>query len=209
MRGVDYLIIIPSRWETPSFFLLSPFTPFSLRETEKGKVLLFLSGVGKANIIKKLPHVLDRFSPCRVILSGFCGARREKFPPGTLVLGKAVIYGSEKLEIEKDYLKEIAETCKNFPFPRVKEEIECLDKLELLKEKETPPFVDMESFWVMKICRERAIPTAIVKAVSDNITSRSRLLLPFYLPKLIWKVGRSRKQVIKSISLFLEKYFYS
>ncbi|NOZ63525.1 MAG: hypothetical protein GXO71_01000 [Caldiserica bacterium] len=143
MREVDYLIIIPSRWETPPFFLLSPFTPFSLRETAKGKVLLFLSGVGKTNIVKKLPPILDKFSPRNVILSGFCGSRLEKFPPGILVLGKAIIYGNERLEIEEGYAREMERLLKDFPSPWMKEEIECVDRLELLRKKEYPPFVDM------------------------------------------------------------------
>ncbi|NOZ63524.1 MAG: hypothetical protein GXO71_00995 [Caldiserica bacterium] len=67
----------------------------------------------------------------------------------------------------------------------------------------------MESFWVMKICQARKIPTVLVKVVSDNITCHSKFFLPFYLLKLVWRLGRSRKQVLAPISLFFENYFYT
>ena len=208
IENVDYLVIIPSRWEVPPFFLLSPFTPFSLRETAKGKVLLFISGIGRYNVEKNVESVLDKYLPQRVILSGFCGSRTGKFPPGTLVLGKSITYQKERLNLEGDYLCEMEKALKNFPFHWVKEEVECVGKLELLKEKGKPFFMDMESFWVMKMCQAKGIPGIFIKIVSDTISSSNRLLLPFCLLKTIVEWGKNRRKDLIILQHFFENYFY-
>ncbi len=206
---VDYLIIVPSRSEVPPFFLLSPFSLFSIRETKKGSVLLFVSGVGKREVKNRIGSVISKFLPERVLITGFCGSRAKEISPGKVVIGENIICGNEILNLDKDYTEEIENALRNSNFSWVKEDIECTGKLELLRGREKPRIVDMESFWIAKEYVKREIPVAFLKVVSDEIVNGNKFLLPFIFLKFIINFLRNRKKGLTLISNLLENYFYN
>lgn len=205
---VDYLVIVPSRSEVPPFFLISPFSSFSLRETEKGNVLLFVSGVGKRKVSKNMGK-LRNFSPKHVLVTGFCGSRVKEITSGTIIIGENIICNNQVLDLNNIYTKDIENILKSSNLKWVKEDVECVRNLEVLKEKERPKIVDMESFWIAKEFKERKIPVSFLKAVSDEILKGNKILLPFLFVRFIVKFLRSRKKGLILISDFLEKYFHA
>ncbi len=121
-------------------------------------VAVLVTGMGAANVHRLLPPVLDRERPDAVFTCGFAGALDPALPIGS-VLGQTTDALLTRLLEEADV-----------PFRR----FHCADRVAVTAfEKgkfhvETGcDAVEMESGIIHDLCRQRAVPCATVRAISD------------------------------------------
>ncbi len=204
-----YLVIFPTRWEIPSFFLLSPHTPYSLRVTRRGEVYMWRCGMGRRAVEERIHQVLERFSPEEVILSGFCGALGDRMREGDFFLADKVCGEDEIIELNKETLKEIEDTLRKMGLPFHRGTLLTRGRFTIsLKERENGiSAVDMEGYWVGKACQERRIPLTVVKIISDIVERGG--YPPGKIMKKFIRFLRKRKKHLDILGRLLERFFYT
>ena len=130
----------------------APFKPL-------GAVSVLVTGMGAANVHRLLPTVLDRERPDAVFTCGFAGALDPALPIGS-VLGDTNDTQLTSLLEEADVLLR---------------RFHCADHVAVtaaekrdLRSKTLCDAVEMESGVIHDLCRQRALPCATVRAISDT-----------------------------------------
>ena len=133
--------------------------PFRKLAVEKSHVHLLLTGIGRVNARRALEAELARQQPAAVLSCGFAGALTP-----SLMIGD-VIY-----ETEDEAFRQRLEIARARPA-----KIFCADRMAItatekkkLRDESGADAVEMESAEIHAMCRERGIPCATVRAVSDR-----------------------------------------
>ncbi len=122
-------------------------------------VSILVTGMGAANVRRLLPPFLDRERPAAVFTCGFAGALDPALPIGS-VLGETTDAQLTSLLEEADVLLR---------------RFHCADHVAVtaagkrdLRSKTLCDAVEMESGIIHDLCRQRALPCATVRAISDT-----------------------------------------
>lgn len=149
---------------------------------EEIPVVLACCGIGPERARESMGRLFDRFEAGRVLHFGVCGGLSDRFPLGRAVAAFSVSSAWEP-ELEPMELFRAGEgPFKRLPpgdspaegrfvsnalpvfTPRLK---------AFLRERFQADCVDMESWEIVRCCRERGVPVDVVKAVSDPADSET------------------------------------
>lgn len=163
---------------------------FRKRITENGTVSLLVTGIGKQNSHRTLLQRLDQVKPAFVLTCGFAGGLDPKLVSGD------VLFSTEDSTLSAKLISAGAKPAKFHCATRIATTIAEKSELRFATGADA---VEMESEAVHTICRERQIPCATVRVISDtaaenlpldfNQLSKPDLSLDF--GKLIRAIARS------------------
>lgn len=122
-------------------------------------VSILISGIGRKNAETAFNTALKDYSPRRVFTCGFAGALNPAFR------GADVVFTANDTELQKRLLASGAKPAKFFCASKVAST--AAEKLEL-RRTTSADAVEMESEVIQSICRERGIPCATVRVISDT-----------------------------------------
>jgi adenosylhomocysteine nucleosidase len=141
---------------------------FRKRVTENGTVSILVTGIGKENsrrtLLQRLDHVRTEF----VLTCGFAGGLDPKLVSG------AVIFSTEDSTLTAKLTLAGAKPAKFHCASRIATTVSEKAELRLATGADA---VEMESEAIHQICRERGIPCATVRVISD--TAKEDLPLDF------------------------------
>jgi nucleoside phosphorylase len=142
--------------------------PFQRVAAKNPNVSVLVTGIGEINAEESVRGFLAKNSPHVVLTCGFAGALNPD-----LNLGQ-VIFWTEDEKLREQLLAGKARPAKFFCAERIA--ISVVEKAELRGSTDADA-VEMESDVIQAICREKKIPCATVRAISD--TAREYLPLDF------------------------------
>jgi adenosylhomocysteine nucleosidase len=135
------------------------------------EVVVIESGPGPARAAKAAHALIDAYRPRLVIASGFAGGLDPRLRRYDLIAADSVV-DAEGREITLDppalapWLTEVPNLHRGrlMTFDRI---VRLREEKRQLGERHQALAVDMESFAVAEICRDRAVPLLVVRAISD------------------------------------------
>ncbi len=183
-EGVTLLCFALKEEAAPSRKILS---------NNSGSTILF-TGIGKKNAEKSLREFLAVHSPKLILSCGFAGGLNPDLNWGT------VIFATEDETLRQQLIAAQARPAIFFCAPRIA--ITVAEKNQLWQ-KRGADAVEMESAAIHSVCRERGIPCATVRVVSDtaeedlpldfNQLSKPDLSLDY--GKLAWAIAKSPRKI--------------
>ena len=123
------------------------------------EVSLLLTGIGRRNAERTFRNLLNRLSPQRVFTCGFAGGLNPELKLGD------VIFETADAELRDQLLFAGAKPGKFFCVTRIA--TTAAEKAELRRTTGADA-VEMESAAIHAVCRERGIPCATVRVISDT-----------------------------------------
>lgn len=163
---------------------------FRKRIKEEGTISILVTGMGKENTRRALLHRLDQLKPAFVLTCGFAGGLAPD-----LVCGEVICWTDDpnlRASLSGSGAKSVKFHCASRIATTVAEKAK-------LRRTTGADAVEMESEVAHEICRERGIPCATVRVISDpanedlpldfNQLSKPDMSLDF--GKLIWAIGKS------------------
>jgi hypothetical protein len=160
-----------------------------------------ITGMGRRNASTRFQEALRRFSPERVLTCGFAGALNPEFKIGDVLFDEDYDAG-----LSKALLASGAIPAKFYCSVRVA--VTAAEKADLWRSTGADA-VEMESSVIRSLCREREIPSATVRVISD--AANEDLPLDFNalmsseqkisVPKLLAKLATSPGSVPKLMQL--------
>jgi adenosylhomocysteine nucleosidase len=158
--------------------------------TEKPNVSILVTGIGRKNAEKAVREFLTTKSPDMILTCGFAGGLNPDFKVGT------VVFSTDNEDLRESLLKSAARNAKIICAERIA--ITVAEK-ENLRRNTNADAVEMESDVIQFICRERGIPCATVRVISDaadedlpldfNRLSKPDMNLDY--GKLLWAIVKS------------------
>jgi adenosylhomocysteine nucleosidase len=149
---------------------------FTVRRGRLGEryVVLVESGLGRPRAAKATHALIDAYRPRLVVSSGFAGGLDGRLKRYELIAADSLV-SAEGGEITLDpapiapWLKEVSDLHRGrlLTLDRI---VRTSEEKRLLGEKHRALAVDMESFAVADVCRERNVPFLVVRAISDAVT---------------------------------------
>lgn len=140
------------------------------RLVETPGVRLVISGARPLALAEKLAPALAR-GAAGVLSFGLCGALDPGLAPGALVVGRAVIAGGRRWEVDPAWFERLAAALPGAGRGDVAGEDEMValaaDK-RALNVQTGAVAADMESHVVARLASERGVPFAVLRAVSDR-----------------------------------------
>lgn len=121
------------------------------------------TGVGAHHAIQRLGDFLARTKPTLLISSGFCGGTVDGLAPGDLVLATSA--SSADLFARAEKLLPAAHTGKIHSAQAV---IDPAAERYAIGRDHQAIAVDMETEAISQLCRERAMPLLVLRAISDS-----------------------------------------
>lgn len=146
--------------EEAAFFIPAPFD---------GGCKILITGMGRRNTSTRFEQELRRFQPDRVITCGFAGALNPALRIGDLVFDSDFDSG-----LSEPLIAAGARSATFYCSTRVA--VSVAEKQELRRSTECD-VVEMESSVIRTMCRDRGIPSATLRAISD--TANEALPLDF------------------------------
>lgn len=164
--------------------------PFRKSTAGTGGVAILVTGIGQKNTEMSVREFLQNNSPKRVFTCGIAGALSPNLKLG------AVLFESNELQLVKRLEAAGAKPAKIHCADRI---ASTADEKRKLRDETGADAVEMESETVHRICRERGIPCATVRAISDladedlpldfNVLANPDQTLNY--GKLIWAIAKS------------------
>ena len=172
------------------FALKEEAAPFHQIAAGKPGIFTIIVGIGRHNAEKSVRNFLTSCSPALVLTCGFAGGLNPDFNVG------AVVFETANEELRDQLLTAGAKPAK----------IHCADRIattvaekKQLRADTGADAVEMESAAIQAVCRERGIPCATVRVISDpagedlpldfNALAKPDLSLDF--GKLAWALAKS------------------
>jgi hypothetical protein len=167
----------------------------------KGENERLITGMGRRNASTRFQDTLRHFSPERVITCGFAGALNPEFKVGDVLFDEDYDMG-----MGKALLSAGAIPAKFYCSVRVA--VTAVEKAELWRTTGADA-VEMESSVIRSLCRDRGIPSATVRVISDAanedlpldfnalMTSDQKLSIP----KLMGTLLRSPRSIPRLMDL--------
>lgn len=147
-------------------------------ESNNNSIHLLLSGIGLDNAFKTAQTAADLLKPDIIISAGFCGALFPGLETGDIVVAeKLYLYTSGEIKLEETADPGLLKVLALTEYPRYQPGIfvsseNIVDKSVLithLNHFASPSAVlEMESWGISKVCRERGIKFAAIRTVSDT-----------------------------------------
>lgn len=141
------------------FALKEEAAPFRKLIAGQKDVSILVTGIGQANSERALRLFLGTASPCRVLTCGFAGGLDPKLQAGD------VVFATTDSSLTEVLTKAGAKPAT----------FACVDRIattafekQMLRANTQADAVEMESDMIHAICRERSIPCATVRAISDS-----------------------------------------
>jgi adenosylhomocysteine nucleosidase len=119
-----------------------------------------ITGMGQSNAACVVRQLLANSSPSLVLTCGFAGALNPKLPRGAIVFST-----DDGLNLSPALLRFGAKPVRFHCSPRVA--VTSAEKQQLW-ESTRADAVDMESEIIRQLCRERGIPSATIRVISDS-----------------------------------------
>ena len=141
------------------FALKEEAAPFRKIVADQRDAAVLLTGVGQENARTSVADVLAQQSPSLVLTCGFAGGLDSALPVG------AVVFETSQLELWERLSNAGAVPVKFFCASRIA--ITAKEK-RTLRSSTQADAVEMESEAIHTLCRERRIPCATVRAISDT-----------------------------------------
>jgi len=147
------------------------------------QILLLQSGIGKENVIPSVSYLLDKHQISKIVSLGFAGALRDDLKPGDLIL-YSQLFTKNNPEIIRPDLNLFSSinsimNSKNSTFHFYKGNSFTSDHIlykpdqkRRYKDRYGCIAVDMESYWIAYMSRERKVPFVCVRAISDTLRQR-------------------------------------
>jgi adenosylhomocysteine nucleosidase len=178
------------------FALKEEAAPFRKMAAGAGAVAqaasILITGIGCRNAEKSLREFLATHSPELVLTCGFAGGLNPDFKPGEVVFELSTLNS----QLSTRLLAAGAKPAKFFCADRIATTV---DEKKKLRAETGADAVEMESAAIHAVCRERGIPCATVRVISD--TASEDLPLDFNAlakpdmgldyGKLAWAIARS------------------
>ena len=172
------------------FALKEEAAPFRKIASNKSGFTILFTGIGKINAEKSVRDFLTIHSPRLVLSCGFAGGLNPDLDLG------AVIFATEDETLRQQLIAANARPANFFCTAQIA--ITVAEKNQL-RQKTGADAVEMESEAIRSVCRERGIPCATVRVVSDtakedlpldfNQFSKPDLSLDY--GKLAWAIAKS------------------
>src|SRR5262249_927850 len=118
-----------------------------------------ITGIGKKNAARAVQRVVEQVPPALVLTCGFAGGLNPDWPRGTIVFSV-----DDGLNLTSILLQLGAKPGRFHCSARVALTAE---EKQQLREATSADAVDMESEVIRQLCRERGIPSATIRAISD------------------------------------------
>lgn len=176
------------------FALKEEAAPFRKIAEGKENLSILLTGIGRANADHSVRKFLAINSPKIVLTCGFAGGLNPVLDSG------AIIFSTDDERLRRKLTAANAVSAIFFCAPQIA--ITLLEKEKLFQTTRADA-VEMESEVIQGICRERGIPCATVRAISDaahetlpldfNQLSRPDMNLDY--GKLAWAIAKSPKKI--------------
>jgi adenosylhomocysteine nucleosidase len=141
------------------FALEQEAAPFRRRAVKFPGVKILVTGIGARNAETSLRQFLAQNQTKRVLTCGFCGGLNPDLKGGE------VIFMTGYPELEKRLLQADARLATFVSFPSI---VTTAVEKQQLRRKTGADVVEMESEAILAVCREKKIPCAMVRAVSDT-----------------------------------------
>ena len=122
-------------------------------------VKILVTGIGARNAETSLRRFLAQHAIQRVFTCGFCGGLNPEFKSGE------VIFMTGYPELEKQLLAAGARLATFITSPHI---VTTATEKQQLRAKTGADVVEMESEAILAVCREKKIPCAMVRAISDT-----------------------------------------
>jgi adenosylhomocysteine nucleosidase len=191
------------------FALKEEAAPFRRIAAGKAGISILLTGIGRQNAEKAVRDFLAASSPELVLICGFAGGLNPDLKPGEVVFElidrrdefhesqtEEKIRDSQSSPLREKLLAAGAKPVKFFCADRIATTVAEKKKL---REETDADAVEMESEAIHAVCRERGIPCATVRVISDtasedlpldfNALSKPDKSLDY--GKLFWAIARS------------------
>jgi len=191
------------------FALKEEAAPFRKIKAGKAGISILLTGIGRQNAEKAVRDFLAASSPELVLICGFAGGLKPDLKPGEVVFElidrrdefhesqtEEKIRDSQSSPLREKLLAAGAKPVKFFCADRIATTVAEKKKL---REETGADAVEMESEAIHAVCRERGIPCATVRVISDtasedlpldfNALSKPDKSLDY--GKLFWAIARS------------------
>jgi adenosylhomocysteine nucleosidase len=172
------------------FALEQEATPFRRLAVKIPDLKILVTGIGARNAESSLRRFLEHHLTKRVFTCGFCGGLNPELEGGE------VVFMTGYPALEEHLLKADARLATFFSAPRI---ATTAAEKKQLRTKTGADVVEMESEAIMEVCREKKIPCAMVRAVSD--TAGEDLPLDFNAlakPDLSLHQGKLARAVVRS-----------
>ena len=134
----------------------APFRRFAVKIPD---VKILVTGIGARNAETSLRRFLAQHPVKRVFTCGFCGGLNPDLKGGE------VIFMTGYPELEKRLLEADASLATFVSFPSI---VTTAVEKKQLRTKTGADVVEMESEAILAVCREKKIPCAMVRAISDT-----------------------------------------
>jgi adenosylhomocysteine nucleosidase len=180
-RPVQHLVCFALKEEARAFQKLA---------ADREEVAILITGIGRKNSERTLVERLSQLSPLLVLTCGFAGGLDPKLTPGD------VLCSTSDEELRGKLTAAGAKATKFFCATHIATTV--AEKLELRRSTGAEA-VEMESEAIHNVCRERGIPCATVRAISDtanedlpldfNQLSKPDLSLDYV--RLLWAIAKA------------------
>jgi adenosylhomocysteine nucleosidase len=144
-----------------------------IKESPKGTVILALTGMGGEAASRAAERILDRHRPSAVISTGFAGSLSECLGPGQLIAAGQVrapgglpIIRPDEILLQRALASGELRAVTTVTVPSAASTRESRQALRAAHGAEA---VDMESYWIARVARERGIPCLAIRAVLDTV----------------------------------------
>ena len=123
------------------------------------RATVLITGIGRQNAGRSVRDFLASNSPQRVVTCGFAGGLNPALAHGT------VVFATDDAQLREKLLGAGAKAAKFFCAARIA--ITAVEKAQL-RQSTGADVVEMESEAIQALCRERGIPCATVRVISDT-----------------------------------------
>ena len=143
------------------FALKEEAAPFHKIAAGRPGIFTVITGIGRQNAEKSVRSFLNSCSPELVLTCGFAGGLNPELKIGEVVFE----IGNRKSEIGNQFIAAGAKPAKFFCADRIATTV---TEKKKLRDETGADAVEMESAAVHAVCRERDIPCATVRVISDT-----------------------------------------
>jgi nucleoside phosphorylase len=197
------------------FALKEEAAPFQKVAGDKSGVLILVTGMGRKNAEKSVREFLATSSPGLVLTCGFAGGLNPDLKLGDVVFETSFPCSSRGDEAQTEignqsepsyvgcYEKLVAAGAKPVRFFFADRIATTVDEKRKLRAETGADAVEMEAEAIHAVCRERGIPCATVRVISD--TADEDLPLDFNqlskpdqsldYSKLVWAIAKSPRKI--------------
>jgi adenosylhomocysteine nucleosidase len=188
------------------FALDEEAAPFRRLAMKIPDVEILITGIGRENAERSVRHFLSKNVPKLVLTCGFAGGLNPELKSGDVVFITGYAALEERLA-EAD-----AKHASFFSAPRIATTVA---EKKQLRAQTGADVVEMESGAILAVCREKRIPCAMVRAISDtagenlpldfNALSKPDMSLDY--GKLAWAIVKAPWKIIALIRLHQKTSF--